>query len=430
MPSRPVDASIANGGDAGAARSAQQVHAPQDGPRGSPRMPMLDAVKGLACLVIVGHHLTRYGPMPLVAFPLAPALIHWLSNDGRLAVQVFLVIAGYLAAGGIAPAGRLNTGNTGARIARRYGRLVMPYLVALTFSVVVAAVVRPWLHDDAVPGVPNLLQLVAHGLLLQDLLGYDALSAGVWYVAIDFQLFVLSLVAVGFAAWIEQRWRPGTSVGREAPDLGDSAGHALRAHWIAVVIVLGLATGSLVFFNLHAELDSTALYFFGAYGLGMLTFWIGCADRPHKPGEHAGPALWRTGLLLLVLLGAAALAFDWRSRIAIALVTALAIAVAQHLHWLQWSDWPAWARPLARLGRMSYSLFLIHFPVILLVSAVVGRWVPAAPWVDAAGMVAALLLSIAAASLLYRRVELRPATWRGVLVSFAGLLVFGALASL
>lgn len=415
MPS-PVDASIVNDDDAGAARSA--------------RMPLLDAVKGLACLVIVGHHLTRYGPMPVNAFPLAPALIHWLSNDGRLAVQVFLVIAGFLAASSIAPAGRLNTGNTAARIARRYGRLVMPYLVALTFSVVVAAVVRPWLHDDAVPGVPNLLQLVAHGLLLQDLLGYEALSAGVWYVAIDFQLFALSLVAVGLAAWIERRWRSGTRDGRDAPDLGDSAVYALRAHWIAVAIVLGLATSSLVFFNLHAALDTTALYFFGAYGLGMLTFWIGCADRPHEPGGQAGTALWRIGVLLLALLGASALAFDWRSRIVIALATALAIAVAQHLRWLQWSDWPFWARPLAQLGRMSYSLFLIHFPVILLVSALVGRLMPATPWVDAAGMVTAVVLSIAAASLLYRRVELRPATWRGVLVMFAALLLFGALASL
>ncbi len=43
------------------------------------RMPLLDAVKGVACLFIVGHHLSRYGPMPEVAYPLAPGLIGWLS---------------------------------------------------------------------------------------------------------------------------------------------------------------------------------------------------------------------------------------------------------------------------------------------------------------------------------------------------------------
>ncbi|MCY1240790.1 hypothetical protein D9M72_536550 [compost metagenome] len=101
----------------------------------------------------------------------------------------------------------------------------MPYLAALCFAVLVAAAIRPWFDHEAVPTPPGFAQLLAHGLLLQDLLGYEALSTGVWYVAIDFQLFVLAL------------------------------------------------------FNLKAELDSTAIYFFGAYGLGMLAFWIGPRAR-------------------------------------------------------------------------------------------------------------------------------------------------------
>ena len=425
--SDPVNGSTANATDA---RVAHHVKAPRDGVDCVARIPLLDIVKGLACLVIVGHHLARYGPMPEVAFPLAPALIHWLSTDGRLAVQVFLVTAGFLAASSIAPAGRLNAGRPLAQIARRYLRLIIPYLAALIVSVVVAAVVRPFMHDDAVPGAPNLMQLLAHGLLLQDLLGYDALSAGVWYVAIDFQLFALSLAVVAFAAWVERHWRRGIGDAQDMIHMGDTSdgvARSLRAHWIAVVFVLCLATGSLVFFNRHTEFDATALYFFGAYGLGMLTFWIGCADRSDKPGSSAE---WRAGLLFLVFLGASALALDWRSRIAIALMTALAIAGAQHLHWLRSCACPGWARPLAQLGRMSYSLFLIHFPVILLVSALVGQWAPAVPWIDAAGMVAALALSLAAASLLYRRIELRPATWLAALALFAALLVCGGLVSL
>ena len=54
------------------------------------RMPLLDAVKGLACLLIVGHHLSRYGPLPEGAASLAPGVFDWLSQYGRLAVQVFL----------------------------------------------------------------------------------------------------------------------------------------------------------------------------------------------------------------------------------------------------------------------------------------------------------------------------------------------------
>ena len=86
--------------------------------------------------------------------------------------------------------------------------------------------------------------------------------------------------------------------------------------------------------------------------------------------------------------------------------------------------------PLLRLGRISYSLFLIHFPVILLVSALFARLGPLQPWVDALGMLATFGLSLAAAALLYRWVEMRPASWGAVLALFAGLLLCGTLASL
>jgi peptidoglycan/LPS O-acetylase OafA/YrhL len=367
-------------------------------------MPLLDAAKGLACAMIVCHHLSRYGPMPAAASSLAPGLFDWLSQNGRLAVQVFLVLAGFLAAGSLAPDGALRVDRPMARVFQRYGRLAMPYLAALTFSVLVAALVRPWLDDEAVPAAPGMMQLLAHGLLLQDLLGYDALSTGVWYVAIDFQLFVLALAAIALSELMQRRG----AVRRE------------RSRWLVVALVVALVAASLAVFNREQELDVTALYFFGSYGLGMLVFWIGRATRR---------SAWRFSMLLLLLMGAAALALDWRSRIAIALVTATAVALLQHRDGLAPASWPRIGEPLVRLGRISYSLFLIHFPVLLLVSALVSRFTPAGPWIDLLGLLATFALSIAAATLLYRWVESRRATWRAVLGLFASLLVCGALVS-
>lgn len=369
-------------------------------------MPLLDAAKGIACAVIVGHHLSRYGPMPAGAYALAPDLFAWLSDQGRLAVQVFLVIAGFLAAASLAPDGTFRVERPMARILQRYGRLVMPYLAALTVCVLVAAVVRPWLDEEVVPASPTFGQLVAHGLLLQDLLGYESLSTGVWYVAIDFQLFALALALVGLPTLLQRS--------------GGATPAALRARWMPVALVIGLAVASLALFNRNAGLDDTAFYFFGTYGLGMLVFWIGRATRF---------STWQSAVALLGLVGAGALAIDWRSRIATALVTALLLAVAQRRHWLSPPHWPAAAVPLQRLGRMSYSLFLIHFPVLLAMNAAVANAGPHGAWFDAAGLVATFALSVAAAALLYRWVEARPASWRGVFTLFAALLVSGVVVS-
>ena len=369
-----------------------------------PRLQLFDAIKGVACALIVGHHLARYGPMAVGALTLAPTFLGWLAQDGRLAVQVFLVIAGFLAAGSLAPDGLSLGGNPVVRVLRRYVRLIAPYLVALIVSVLVAALVRPWLDGDVVPAAPGMAQLIAHALLLQDLLGYPALSAGVWYVAIDFQLFALAVTVVALSGWLQRRLRVG----------------ARRARWISVGLVLLLAIASLALFNRRSALDDTALYFFGAYGLGMLAFWIGRATRP---------GIWQVGVGSLALLGTLALIIDWRSRIAIALVTALSITFAQRSARSGLQVWPALARPLLHLGQISYSLFLIHFPVILLVNAVVGTLWPMQPWTHVFGMLGALGLSLVAAVWLHRWVEMRPASLREIVFLFAVLLACGALIS-
>lgn len=77
------------------------------------RMPLIDAFKAVASQLIVLHHLAFYGPMSDWTYTVAPGLVGWLSQDGRLAAQVFLVISGYLAVRSLAPAGVFASGNPG-----------------------------------------------------------------------------------------------------------------------------------------------------------------------------------------------------------------------------------------------------------------------------------------------------------------------------
>lgn len=144
---------------------------------GSSRMPLIDALKAISCLLITSHHLTLYGPMPDLAYPLIPGLIDWLREHGRVAVQVFFVIAGFLSAKKLAPSGISLVTEPVHVIKQCYGRLIIPYLAALTLAIGCAALARAWISHDSIPDTPNFFQLVAHILLLHDLLNQEALSA-------------------------------------------------------------------------------------------------------------------------------------------------------------------------------------------------------------------------------------------------------------
>ena len=264
-----------------------------------PRLPALDALKGLGCMLIVWHHLAFYGPMSDVVHPFVPWLTGWLYDYGRMAVQVFLVVAGFLAAASLAPQGVAAFTHPGRLILRRYRRLVSPYLVAVAISVLVAALVRPWFEHSSVPAAPTWLQVIAHVFLLQDLLGKEALSAGLWYVAIDLQLFAVCVLLFSFS-------------------------HRLFRGRLAL-----------------------------AMAVALLLVWL--------------QLRWQSGRAQTGL----------------------------RLRWLE------------QVGLMSYSIFLIHFPVCVLVNAVVTYFWPAQLWPNLIGLLAAFALSLLAGAALYFGVEAR-----------------------
>ena len=350
------------------------------------RLPGIDALKGAACVLIIWHHLAFYGPMSDVVYPHATELTDWLYAYGRMAVQLFLVVGGFLAAGALAPAGVALSGQGGRLIFRRYRRLLKPYLVALGVSVLAAALVRSWFEHPSVSGTPTVWQFLTHVLLLQDVLDQEALSAGVWYVAIDFQLFAMSVLIFSLARQLKKAFAGGSG----------------WPAFVGIALVLLLAVLSLFVFNLEAELDMTGLYFFGAYALGMLAFWISRAARP-------GP--W---LLGLAALGVLALLLDFRERLAVALAVAFGLVWLQHRlatprprRWLLQYG----LAPLEKLGKMSYSIFLIHFSVCLLVNAVVSHFWPTQVLANVAGLFTAFGLSLVAGRALYLGVESRRTAW-------------------
>jgi peptidoglycan/LPS O-acetylase OafA/YrhL len=335
----------------------------------SSRLLHLDALKASAAQLIVLHHLAAYGPVGETVQALWPVLIAWLYDYARMAVQVFLVVGGFLTARGLAPAGRPLQGAPLSLLWRRYLRLALPFMAAVLLTLACSALVAPLL-PELVPGPVSAAQLLSHALLLHGVLGQEALTVGAWYVAVDLQLFALLLGLL----WLARR---GPRV-------------------LAPLLVLLMAAASLWVFNLDTDLDNYALYFFGAYGLGALMHWLGLGQRRR----------WGWALLLAALV-LGALAYEFRGRIVLAAATALLLILLQRRHQ---GGQPLLgpgrsAALLAQLGTHSYALFLVHFPICLLVNALFEQKDPAHPWVGVAAMGLAWGLSNLAALPFYRWIE-------------------------
>lgn len=324
---------------------------------------VVDLLKALACSLIVLHHLAFYGPMSDHADDLFPGIFDWLSQHGRLAVQVFLVLGGYLAAQGAMKAGLQPVRGTqgpgvphlcrqvATRVAQRYLRLAVPLWLALILAVVCNALADHWMDHHSISAPPALWQAFLHVVMMQDIVGHEALSAGIWYVAVDLQLFAMFTVMVALAQLTHHPQRN------------------------LVWMVMGLLILSAFVFNRYAHWDVYAPYFWVSYGLGVL---IGL--KPRAGWLALGAALvvlsyvWDPRIRLLVALATVGVLWGWRAPLSALMASIMPACRA--------------------LSRISYAVFLVHFPIALVVNALWVAFLPHQPLVQLIGVVTAFKLSL------------------------------------
>lgn len=322
------------------------------------------ALRAFAALTIVWHHFALYAPLTDWAAPLLGGFLAWLAQYAR-ATQVFFVVSGFVAAQAIGT--RVWSVNQLGRFAiQRYCRLGLPYLVIVVAILPIYEFARGWVPDDVLGQPVSLAQFLAHLFFLQDILGYEALSAGLWFVCINFQL--------GF---------------------GYAFGMALQQHFgrgkegIFTLLGWGSSIYSLFHFNLDPGGECWAMYFFPYFFMGILV---------HKALVRRSPIEFVAfqGLMVLAIL------YEWRWRLVIAMLFGMMLFVAERSGLGQ--RWPR-SRLVAALGKISFSLFLVHFPILVLVGALWARMEWSSPEAAVCGLLFAFLLSLTSAWAFHRWVE-------------------------
>ena len=338
------------------------------------RSAFLDNIKGIACLLILFHHLAFYGPMSDVANTVIPNIIDFLLLYARLAVAVFFCVGGFLTGLKLSEPNFFAKHSVQQVIWQKYLRLVIPYLGAIALAIAASFVASRLMQHHSISAMPDVPQLLSHLFFLQNILGYESLSAGLWYVAIDFQLFAVCALLV----FLVEKLSPASWSYRST-------------RLITLIIFSALTIASVIFFNRHDTYDVWFIFFFATYGLGLLTAFLARSQSHH----------------VLILSVAAITIFslyyqDFRERLSVALITALILFSSYESNW---SQSKLWNNPLRKIGEMSYSIFLVHFPVSLVISGIWVQLYPSDPWMNVLGMCVSAVLSLLLAIPFYKYIE-------------------------
>lgn len=336
------------------------------------RLAFLDGLRGVAACWVVCFHLGAGGQIVglLALLPrwLDTVLIDW----GYFGVAVFFVLSGFVIArsiGDISVDGRF----LGRFALRRSIRLDLPYWASIAFTLAVLTVKGTLRPGTATPTL-NLGNLLAHLFYLQDLLGFPEISEVYWTLCFEIQFYLL------FCALLYVAARLAHGIARS------------RAHGTVFTLAALLSLAWPLLPALH--LRGLALPYWHAFLLGVFITWTLSRrmDARWLAAYAAGLTLmWSSTRepFTLACLGAGAVIYG--------------VGVAGRLGTL------LNGRAIQFLGRISYSLYLLHIPVsgatFALMSMTLGDSLPH----RAMALVAVLMANLVVAWTAWRFIE-RPST--------------------
>lgn len=350
----------------------------------------LDGLRGLAALYVVLFHCW------LLAFPgfpgnSGPGWLGWLMY-GRLAVVFFLVLSGFSLA--ISPARNgWQLGGTARFLRRRAWRILPPYWAALALSLAVGRFVVPASHF----GPPTGTSALVYGLVAQDVFTAPTPNGAFWSIGVEAELYLV------FPLLLFVRRRLGAVVLVAGVTLLVAARGLAAAHANPVEGVNWLTP------------NLAPVFVAGLVGAGV----IGASERVRRLPWHWFAALAALPVLSLVAVGGSVWTvghYFWVDLAVVPAMTLLLVAVATGRPVLLMRLLAT--RPMRGLGDFSYSLYLIHLPIIMIVARKVAPR-HASPGLPAFGftLLVGLPVSVLAAWLFARVFEIpfkRNRSWKSL----------------
>jgi peptidoglycan/LPS O-acetylase OafA/YrhL len=335
------------------------------------RYVLVDALRGIAAFSVLCHHLLHNSQLQAVLWIILPAWFAAFCHYGAFGVQIFFVLSGFVIAHSLRNV-QLSPGALGNFLLRRQLRLDPPYWTVLLITITTIAIERhfPWIVRKAMPGFTDVLK---HLFYLQDITGLpDSVHIlGVaWTLCLEVQFYlVLILLLVA-----------GKYLGNSRVKAADMS--------LLLVVILGIISIALP----KQVLEAWFIQYWYYFASGVVCYWS-VRDRRYR--------FTFIGFLALILIGVTT---KEPLRLLTGGGTALLLFTAGSMGGLtRWLNIPV----LQYLGRISYSLYLIHLCVATYVLRYGYRKTGDSPAGALLWFVLAGALSIFAGHLLYITVERR-----------------------
>jgi peptidoglycan/LPS O-acetylase OafA/YrhL len=289
---------------------------------GNPRFVFVDALRGVAALWVVVFHAYGKNLLPMTGYRF-PEPIHWILNNGHLGVYIFFVISGFVITHSMRGA-QVTPRYLGNFALRRSLRLDPPYWATIVAMIVLSHLSNNLQNDHAKLPLPTWDSVVAHVFYLQAFLGYPHIVGVFWTLCYEIQFYLTLAILIGVWQWQRE---------------------TLPSRWV-LFVPLWLISALCIAGVLHPTL---ALFVYGwpYFFVGVVLNWV--HNREVRPAAFG-----------IVVLATLALVPFAPAKALATLATGIAIYVVSVQGWLESLTL---GRVLQYLGRISYSLYLVHMLV-------------------------------------------------------------------
>jgi peptidoglycan/LPS O-acetylase OafA/YrhL len=304
------------------------------------RVPGVDGLRALAALWVVLFHINALTGAPFSHV----AILGLFLRSGSTGVSLFLVISGFVLYLPFAD-GRSRRFKTKEFFLRRARRLLPAYYAAVFAALGLNLIGGDWPGYEALSGSDAMTQLVTHLLLVQTFFAntFYGLNGAFWSLGLEWQLYLaLPLLVWGIGRFGLTR----TALAAIACNVG-----------YRLLLQMAIDRGFVVADDVVATavLPNQLLGRWAEFVFGMVV------AEAFRSGRHRFLATRLVWLLPLLAVGGLAAVGNPLSHLVFgALFAVLLLQVVADRPWTRVLSW----RPLAALGVMSYSLYLVHQPVL------------------------------------------------------------------